>query len=119
QSAAHEGRNVAREEGLQTILLDLPAHDVERLRPCVLTRRAEARTAAAARHDGAGGAVAEQGRRDDIALGEIVLAKTQGAELDDEEEDAAVGRRARQHGGARKAEDAAGAAEAEDRQALH
>ena len=33
--AAHEGGDVPRKEGLKSILLDRPAHDVERLRPSV------------------------------------------------------------------------------------
>ncbi len=84
----------------------------------MLTRRAEARAVALARDDGAGRPVAEQRRRDDVALRVVVPAEAQRAELDDEAEDVAFGIEPRHGAGTGEAEHAAAAAEPEDRQAL-
>ncbi len=70
------------------------------------------------REDCTGRAIAEQGGGHDIAFAEVVLAEGQRAQFDDEEENALAGHGAGQIGCARQADDAAGAAQAEHRQAL-
>ena len=53
--------------------------------------------------DGARRAVAEQRGRDNIAFGNVVLAESQGAELNRQEQDFAAGFGVRDLGGARQA----------------
>ena len=66
----------------------------------------------------AGRAIAEQGGGHDIAFGNVVLAEGERAKLDHQEQDLAARLGRGDIGGARKPDHAAGAAQAEDRQAL-
>src|SRR5260221_6202261 len=117
QFAAHESRDVAREECLEAFLFNLPAHDVERMGPGVLTGRAKSGPNTTSGQDRTGSTIAEQRRRHDVALGKIVLAEAQRTEFDDEEEDVARRRHPGEGAGARQPKDAAGTTETENRQA--
>src|SRR5689334_24904705 len=79
-----ERRNTLREAGLQSVFLDFPAHDVERVGPGVLACRTNLRTSTFRRHDRACRTVAKKRGCDDVALGDVVLAKGQRAQLYDE-----------------------------------
>ena len=67
--------------------------------------------------DARGGAVTKQRRGDDVAVRDVGKAESQGAQLDDGEQDRSLGHGAGERRGARHAEHAAGAAQPEDRQA--
>ena len=75
------------------------------------------RAAVAGAQHGRGRAVAEQAGRDDIGLGQFVMADRERAELERDQQHVGAGPRLRQARGDRQARDAAGAAETEHRHA--
>ena len=117
QLRCNELGDVARKYRFEAFAGDIPAHDVERIGPRELAATDDRRSVAAAREQRRGGPVAEERRRDDVALGKIVAAKTERAELDDEEEHERAGIRARHRRRALQADGASCATEAENRQA--
>src|SRR6185437_16226376 len=88
QIALDERGDIARENRLEPVLGDIPSHDVERIGPGELAALGQNRSVPVAGDHRRGRTVAEKGGRDEIALGEVAAAKAQGAQLDDEEEDA-------------------------------
>jgi len=86
QLCLHQARDVAREDGLQPVIGDIPPHDIEAPGPCVLTRCDDRRAlacAVAAEQPGSG-AVAEQRGRNDIAFRQIVAPERERAQFDDQ-----------------------------------
>src|SRR5271156_4201020 len=127
QNAGDRRRDVLlRERGDRTIeddpealRIDSPAHDVERVRPGVLTAQLNGGSATVVSPDHARGrAVPEKRRGDDIRLGQLVEAEGEGANFDRNEQHDAARTRAGEAGGNRESGDAAGAAKAEDGNAL-
>jgi hypothetical protein len=122
QVAADQFRDLRREQHAQAIVLDPPAHDLGGVRPGVLAPAVD-RDIAVSRL-GLGleqhrrGAVTEQSSGDDVAFRLVLRSEGQRAELDDQEQHFAARRRLRQGGGSGQAENTAGTAEPEDRQAL-
>ena len=113
---AGERRNGAVEDHAQTGRADAPAHDVQTSGPGVFARRldrGEARLAAA--HHTGGRPVAEQRRRNNVRLGQILHPERKGAELDHDHEDHGPRRGLGQPSRKGEARRSAGAAEAEDR----
>src|SRR5262249_19681853 len=77
----NERWNALRKDRLETVLLDLPSHDVERIGPSMLPRCAQRSSLAFRRDKSSGGAVAEKRCCDDVALRKIVLAEGQRTQL--------------------------------------
>ena len=78
----------------ETLRVDIPAHDVERVGPGVLTADFDRRDArfAGPQHAG-GGAVAEEGGGDDIRLGQFVEPESQRAYFDGDQQHNRAGAR--------------------------
>lgn len=113
--------DIATEYDLQSVVGHVPSHDVEAVRPSVLMRRADDRSdrVIATRDDGRRSSVAEQGGGDQVGFGTVLITESQGAQFDHKQQHPAVRRGAGHVSGAGQAHNAAGAPQAEDRQAAH
>ena len=110
-------RNAARETRFQAVLLDVPAHDVERMRPGVFSCRRKERAVTVAGDDCACRAIAKQCGRDEVAFVEVVATKGKRAQLDNEEQHIATRFSLCEIPCTRKAGHATGAAKPENGQA--
>ena len=116
---AHQVGNIARKQHAKAVILDAPAHNFEGIGPGVLAPGRKFRPLHLSVHDRGRGAVSEQCRGDHIALAAVVEAEGQSAQLNHGEDDIGTRHGARQGARPGQADHAAGAAEAEYRQALH
>ena len=119
EAVAHQIRDVAREKHAEAVVLDAPTHHVEGLGPRVLAPPGHRRAVAIGGNQRRGGAVTEQRRGDDVALVHVLGAKRQAAQLGHQQERPRARARPAQSRRPGQSEDAAGAAEPEDRQSLH
>src|SRR5271154_3464516 len=77
-----ERRNGSVKYDSEAVGIDIPAHDVERIRPIVLTTHLDGGDAIfSGSQDASGGAVAEQRGRHDVRLGQLVEPESQGADF--------------------------------------
>ena len=114
-----EWRDVAIEHHAQPFIVDIPAHDVERVGPHMLAGAFDLGDAALARAQNAGrSAVGEKCGRHHVGLGELIEPERRRAELDRHHQHCRAGPRFGQPARNRHAADAAGAAQPEDRHAL-
>src|SRR5580698_1366502 len=99
----------------EALRIDSPTHDVERVRPGVLTAHLNGGGATVVSPDHARGrAVSEQRRSDNVRLGQFIEAEGQGANFDRDEQHNTARTRAGETGSNREPRDTAGAAKAED-----
>ena len=114
-----ERRDIPVKDDAKALRIDLPAHDVERVRPGVLTAHLNGRGAAVVGPKHASGrAITEQRRGDDVCLGQFVEPEGEGANFDRDEQHNAARTRTGQAGCDGEPGDAASAAKSEDGNSL-
>ncbi len=123
---AHERGQLGTEHDAETVLLDIPAHDVLGVGPAVLTNRhdaaaigllAAAIAARIAQHH-SGGAVTEQGDGNEVGDAHVVAARAQTAQIHRQEENVTAGEGLSDARCARETADPSAAAKPKNGQAL-
>ena len=126
QLPAQQGREVRTQHHTETVLLDVPAHDVFSLTPAVLPDCADARQPVRRRRATplslaeyrARRPISEQRSRNEVDHARIVGPRAERAQVDGQEQHIGPRPTVGETGGARQSCNASAAAEAEDRQPL-